>query len=574
MGIETKFNLNTNYHEKIKNHFFWLLAAILLVGCQPEKLNSEIQLDPNNQNSFSSGPTCDGKPIMKFGSLDEIQNTHRDLYNEYSITQDEETLNTWEEDLSFYSLRKKDEDMDNGLIPEDPNFDSWNYTSDIILETILNEDGMVIIGEYLYIWDDGCVIYRIPYNNCSDYSTMLSFSEFAKTYDGSPLAQEKMSYFVNDKKISNIDICQDNRFDFETISAENLTIKNDPPRYQTKSGSECGFQAYISHEILSHDAVNSQISIKLKANFIAPIGSDPQSSFYISNVSDFTSVTIVGGSIPGSQNIDWGTQGAGWAYPGKEVYIDIDYSNYNTYVPLLLVDLVGVLNPMSGNSCKDMDNLSLNLDCPISISKTPLDAKNGKWLFTLEGLGNAQNYGVTWDFGDGSSPETIMNNNTVIHTFPNPCSVETFNITATIEKLNLCVNTVSTSMQSWDSCKRGKMSEVYKEKVDGKRMKLKIKIKNRWPIFGGTKIIHKFRYRKNGTKTITPTGPIYVESGLNCTPQDISSIISSESQNGKKRLKQRFISNNKYKIDLETPYSVKFSHSNGFNHTLTFIDTC
>lgn len=74
--------------KKLKITFFWLLAAILLVGCQPENLNSGIQLNPNNQNSFSSGPTCDGKPIMKFGSLDEIQNTHRDLYNEYSITQD------------------------------------------------------------------------------------------------------------------------------------------------------------------------------------------------------------------------------------------------------------------------------------------------------------------------------------------------------------------------------------------------------------------------------------------------------------------------------------------------------
>lgn len=552
----------------------WIICTILLTGCEPELASVHHELNTNTQNHFSSGPTCDGKPIMKYGSLGEIQDAHRDLYNEYEATQDEQTLNDWEDNLSFYSLRKKDEDMDNGIIPEDPNFESWNYTSDIILETILNQDGMVIIDGFLYLWDDGCVIHRIPYNSCSDYDTMLDFSTFIRSYDGSPAAQEKMSYYVNDKKITNIDTCQDNRFDFETISTENLSIKNDPPRNKAKNGSACGFESYITHEILSHDAVNSRISLKLTANFIAPIGSEPLSSFYISNVSEFTSVTIVAGSIPMSGTIDWKTAGAGWAYPGKEVYVDINYTDFNTFVPLLLVDLIGTINPLGGDSCTDNDTLALNLNCPISISKKPLDAKNGKWLLTMEGIANAQNYGVTWDFGDNSPVETVMNDNSVIHTFPTPCDAENFNVSATLEKLNLCKNTASTTLKSWDTCKRQKMNEVFKQKVDGKRMKLKIKIKNRWAIFGGTKIIHKFRYRKNGTKTISPTGSIFKSSGMNCVPQDINSIVSSESQSGKKRLKQRFVTNDTYKVDLEMPYSVKFSHSNGFSHTLTYSGTC
>ena len=190
--------------KKLKLTSLWLVCTILLFSCEPH-LTEAVQLEElDNQSQFSSGPICDGLPIMKYTSLSEIQNAHRDLYNEYEITQDEDTLNQWEESLYFYSLRKKDEDMDNGIIPDDPNFDSWNYTSDIILETILNQDGMVIIDNYLYLWDDGCVIHRIPYNGCEDYSIMLNFSDFAKTYDASPGAQEKLSDFLNHYNITNI----------------------------------------------------------------------------------------------------------------------------------------------------------------------------------------------------------------------------------------------------------------------------------------------------------------------------------------------------------------------------------
>lgn len=560
--------------KKLKLTSLWLVCTILLFSCEPH-LTEAVQLEElDNQSQFSSGPICDGLPIMKYTSLSEIQNAHRDLYNEYEITQDEDTLNQWEESLYFYSLRKKDEDMDNGIIPDDPNFDSWNYTSDIILETILNQDGMVIIDNYLYLWDDGCVIHRIPYNGCEDYSIMLNFSDFAKTYDASPGAQEKLSDFLNHYNITNINICDDNRFDFETISEEGIEVKNDEPE-NIEKGTKCGFQSFIKHEILSHDAATSTISIKLTANFVAPIGSDPLSAFYISNVSDFTSVKITGSSLLNFIPIDWNIEGAGYAYPAKWMILEIDYSNPSTFVPLLLVDLIGTVNPLSGDSCSDNDTLALSLDCPISISKEPIDAKNGKWKFTLEGLGSAQNYAISWDFGDNSPVQTITNNNSIIHTFPLPCYAMNFNVTASIEKINLCVSSAVTSLELYDTCKRTKMSEKFKGKVDGKKFKLKIKIKERWSLFGGgTKIIHKFRYRKNGTKNITPSGPIFEASGLTCLQQNINSHMPSVSQSGKKRLKQRFVSNNDYLIDLESPYSVNFSHSNGFSHTLTYIGMC
>ena len=105
----------------------FLICAIALVSCEAEidPANQEINTEVLSGN-FSSGPVCDDKPIMKYSSLTEIQNAHKALYDDYQNSgEDVEILRAWEDDRSFYSLRKKDEDMDLGNIPSDPNFDSW-----------------------------------------------------------------------------------------------------------------------------------------------------------------------------------------------------------------------------------------------------------------------------------------------------------------------------------------------------------------------------------------------------------------------------------------------------------------
>ncbi|PVW13479.1 PKD domain-containing protein [Marixanthomonas spongiae] len=557
----------------------FLICAIALVSCEAEidPANQEINTEVLSGN-FSSGPVCDDKPIMKYSSLTEIQNAHKALYDDYQNSgEDVEILRAWEDDRSFYSLRKKDEDMDLGNIPSDPNFDSWSYTSDLILETMLNEDGMIIIGEYLYVWDDGCVIHRIAYDNCSDYKTLLQFAGFVKTYDGSSAAEEEMFKYRNDENISDVDVCTDPRYDFETISELNYPIGNDKPYDVEKSGTKCGLEAHITHDILTHDPLNKTISIKVEANYIAPVGSEPNLGFYISNAADFASIEIIDGSIPSAIGVNWELQDANsFVYPGKWFIIDVDYSTFTTMVPSLLIDLVVNTGLLGGDSCSDMDTLALLLDCPVSISKKPLNAQLGKWLFTLEGLeGSTGGYVLHWDFGDGSPVQTTYNTNTITHTFPTPCNPEIFNVSVTIEKENFCKNSAGTQVSSWDTCKRQQMSEKHKEKYDGRRLKLKIKSKKRFDLFGGgTKIKHLFRYRKKGEKSINSSGDVYLAAGTSCAPESLSSLLPAVSQSGKKRLKQKFKSNNNYFIDLNMPPSVTFTHTNGFSKTLTYIGTC
>ena len=103
---------------------------------------------------------------------------------------------------------------------------------------------------------------------------------------------------------------------------------------------------------------------------------------------------------------------------------------------------------------------------------------------------------------------------------------------------------------------------------------MKIKFTKRHDIFGGeTKIKNKFKYRKNGTKTISSSGTIYQLTGTTCNPVNIASVMPTVSQSGKKKLKQKHVGSI-YFVDLNNPYSVTFTHSNGFNHTLTFTEPC
>lgn len=554
----------------------WAFCALLLCSCEAELGPVEV-VNGHNEGSFSHGPVCDNKPIMKFSSLGDMQSTYRDLYHEFQATQDEANLREWEQVRNFYSLRAKDEDMDNGNIPYDPTFESWEYTSDIILETMLNEEGMVIIGEHLYIWSDGCVIHRIPFSGCSDYDSLLRFSQFVKTYNGSLGDDAEMDHYRNSRKITDINVCDDPRYDFETMSEMNIEVKNDNDKIVEK-GASCGLESHITHRILAHDPVNRVISIELVANHVAPIGSNPNQSFFVSNSAQFTRVEIMPGSTYlDAIGTDWSIMdGSTYIYPGKKLVLEVDYSNYTTIVPFLIIDLKSNVYPMSSQSCHDTDTLSLLLDCPISISKKPLDASNGKWQFTLEGMQTtAGQYMLHWDFGDGSPVESVVGTNVVSHTFPIPCVAEDFTVSVTIEKANECKSTASTVVSSWDTCMRQKATNYHKEKVDGKMLKVKIKTRKRVGIFGGgSKVVHRFRYRKNGTKTIKPFGNISVQSGSFCEPVDIHSLMGEVSQSGKKRLKQKYTSTSNYYVDLDNPYSVLFTHSNGYSRTLTYHTGC
>ncbi|NQY06031.1 MAG: hypothetical protein HRT68_07545 [Flavobacteriaceae bacterium] len=184
-------------------------------------------------------------------------------------------------------------------------------------------------------------------------------------------------------------------------------------------------------------------------------------------------------------------------------------------------------------------------------------------------------YSVTWNFGDGTTVVTT-NQNSVVHSYGIPCQPFDYTVSAIIESNEICDDRVlTTSAKSYDPCKRRKAVAKHKVNYAGKKVRMKMKIRKRADIFGGATVFkNKMKYRKNGTKTITASGNVDLLTGTVCTPVSMASLMPTVSQSGKKKLKDKLSDGNIYFLDLNTPYSVTFSHSNGFSYTLFYSLSC
>lgn len=164
----------------IKNKILSILiiSLLLFTGCKNDDyIEEQSENSGLVQKSGGSSYTLCGKSILKFNTLDQVQNTHRNLYNNYyTAGEDLDVLIAYEMSKGLYSLRKKEEDMDEGIIPDDPDFDTFDYTFNTIFESMLNQDGMIIIEDYLYLWSDGCVVIRVKPANCKNYEELLKFT--------------------------------------------------------------------------------------------------------------------------------------------------------------------------------------------------------------------------------------------------------------------------------------------------------------------------------------------------------------------------------------------------------------
>lgn len=572
---------------KTINFFLVLFSFVALFSCDDiedvDQLKTGLSGDGvpfEPTDPFLYGVNCDDKKVFKFNDLDDMQAEHKMLYDNYIAGGEEEiVLIEYENSKNFYSLRAKDYDMDNGIIPEDPDFDPFNYTSDSILETLLNQDGMVIIGDYIYMWDDGCVIHRKPYNNCSDYITMQNFQSFMFNYSGTPGEQVELMNFRNNDNIEDINICEDYRFDFESISESGMVLDNHHPFPQGEDrGAECGLLSFIEHDVISNDPVEQKIIIKFEENSFSPPGATVIPTFLIDNSSDYGSIKIISASIPGYDGMEWSFLGGDvFQYTGKWFEIEIDYSDLGS-IPLLSVKLETVIYPFSSHSCFDNDSLELNIECPLSISKKPINYDFGEYNFVMEGLEDYVGYyEITWNFGDGVV-ENIVGVNSINHQFPVPCLLaSTYNVTASISfgQYPPCSYNPLEAEVITASCVRTTATEKDSDKYEGRKYRLKIKLKQKSGIFGpGSKLKYVFRYRKNGDKEINSFGVMKMATGSGCANVDISSMMPTIIQSGKKRLKQKFNSENFFGIDLDNPFDVNFSHSNGLNKTLSVIEVC
>lgn len=528
---------------------FILLSPLLFLTCK--------------DTPYQYGRFCDGKSVLEFQSLAELQNEHQQLFNRY--------LNGAEEDSVFInyeiarthtSLRRKDEMMDNGTIPDDPDFNPFLYTTDEVFEAILNQDGMVAIDGEVYLWDAGCIVIKAPFT-CENYAGLLKYRLAVEDYQSAPTEQKvlDLTAMKSQYQISEVNICQDLRFDFEFLSES-----GDKPILDstfTFKSSSCGFNVFITEEFLGYDNTNGTFRYRLTANTMQIPGTNPFFSIYIDNVTSSGEVKIVDGSLPGLINTDWFDLSSdinGLVYPGEWVEIEVDFNLLNQ----LEIKLRGLVGLFSGNSCLATDKLVLDLNCPISISKEPLNPQIGEWKFQIQGVPIGPNDVVIWTFGDGNS--TIVTGQPgIIHSYQQPCcEAFEYSVTATIENGPvLCENPIHVDgVIVENNCRLPKRNYVRSFKVDGKKARLLVKMKIRGN--GTTKIKNKFRWRKAGTKSIKTTGTVFMSQGMNCISVDLNTTMNPNPKtlNKKRKLKQKLTDGNNYCFDLNTPYQVEFSHSN------------
>ncbi len=512
--------------------------------------------------------------FLQFNSLEDFQSVHRVLNNEFVLSnEDEEVLINYElQNDGFYSLRMKDFDITEGNVEDYPSFDPTDYTSDLTLQTLLNSDGIVQIGEFLYIWSDGGVIHRILGNDCNSYLALLYYIDLIKvqTPDYFRIQELKNNHFIED-----ISIISDPRFDVVSITETGIKIDYHNSYSNLIQKNACGVEVHMGKKIVSMDLVNKELRILLNLTSASPVGTNVISTFTIANASDYYDIKIVSssnmysGSWPGS-------------YVGNWVEIRVNFSNYEdiALVPDLKLLLTGVINPFSSNSCMDTDAETVSFECPLVLNAKVLNYGIAQYEFSIEGL---EAYGefkseIKWTFGDGSVEYTTTP--FVTHEFLlTGCGFNEYVVSAEIVSknggLNYCrMNFYSSKIFVGNPCHFGSQTNKKKFEINGKKVKLIQKIKKRSSLFGGTKFVNKFFGRISGTKSISNSGSIKQQIGNSCVGKEISNILPSVSQDGKKSLKQKYKSGDVYFFDANNPYSTTFTHSSGFTQVLTFAVPC
>ena len=152
---------------------------------------------------------CDDKSILKFSSLLALSLEHGDLCGDYyNSDEDEKVLINFENSYNHYSLRKKDNDF-----PDARDTIAGQYYK--AFTTILNQDGMLILGEELYIYDDGCIYCTTDYS-CENYKAMIEYRNLLIEYNTNP--SKKLLLEITDIR---------NEYDISEEEGYGLEIENE-----------------------------------------------------------------------------------------------------------------------------------------------------------------------------------------------------------------------------------------------------------------------------------------------------------------------------------------------------------
>lgn len=541
-------------------------TSFLFVYCHEDFENED---GPRIPTKIGVDKGCGGKKILKFNSLAELQQRHYTLSQQYIAgNEEEQILDNFENSMNFYSLRKKEQDMDAGILPYDPTFDETNYTFDPILETFLNKDGMIVIADRLYIWDSGCVIHSIPYT-CQNYDKLLAFHNAALS--GSTGAMHDI--FIN-SKMKNHNICDDKNFDFEDISESGGKVK-DGGVPKEKNKNNCGYEVVVNNTLAS--CAGGFYTYKISYTKQIPPGSTPFDLWYIKAVIGSSADIQISNALLGNYvAISLQNQDADYGYVVP--YFEDFYLRVPIGTPATVCDitLLSTIASQSGGSCMASNTINVNNDCPFSIVANEIfvNETQSQWTYTINGTNNGctlPGTKVTWNFGDGTSETGSFS---ATHNYSVPCAKQYITVTATIEG-TVCNTPNKTFFKyniPWGNpCTRDNYTfDTYKDGViNGKKVKERAKLK-RNP-FGKSVFVNVFKCRVLGDKHINSIGAIYEPTANNsgCVSSNIANVVGQSNTSGKKRNKQKEKFQNYYHINAMNPYSVQFTHSSGYSHTLS-----
>lgn len=557
--------------------FFTMVLSIFIIqSCSDEEFKATDNDGVKAELRQGIITECFGKKILQFGSLADLQQEHLHLYEEYmNGSEEEQVLIDYENSQNFYSLRKKEHEMDDNIIPFDPNFDETEYTFDPVFESMLNEDGMIIIENRLYLWSSGCVIQSVPFG-CGSYQLLLDFRDAALANNGTVTHQ----LFV-DLRMEIINICDELAYDLEYVSENGGHIdEKDIP--MTKNENGCGYKVILNKELVSCE--NGRDIFKISYTSIEPLGSSVNLNLFYIN-----------GIFGDLAQIEYGFDQFGTFTP---IPLNSQTANYGYLIPTLGalsfymsvpqtpgmqigIHLSSAINLGTGNGCLSSDNTQIDMTCSFDMTATKINYLSdiSTWIFSFP-TGDASCANVidqiVWNFGDGTQ-EVTTNVASISHEFVQKCTAHSYTISAlvtgTICNQNLEGSLYTFTIPAGDPCNRRTYKfNPFNEKIEGKRMKLASKIQKR-----GTNTIFKskFKWRKPGEKTITSVGNVYAPNANNsgnCNIIDITTLVPYKTQDGEKRNLQRVKVASINHINALDPFHVNFTHSNGFSHTLLATD--